>query len=47
MIVKKLLNQDVIHNIKLRNKENPKADLHTYIYTQVSEVSRVETGLKC
>ncbi|XP_045128204.1 unextended protein-like isoform X1 [Portunus trituberculatus] len=34
MVVKKLLNQDVIHNIKLRNKENPKADLHSYIYTQ-------------
>lgn len=36
MIVKKLLNQDVIHTVKLRNKENPKADSHAYIYTQVN-----------
>ena len=35
LIVKKLLNQDVIHSIKPRNKDNPKADLHSYIYTQV------------
>ncbi|XP_050734482.1 unextended protein-like isoform X2 [Eriocheir sinensis] len=34
LIVKKLLNQDVIHTIKLRNKENPKADSQSYIYTQ-------------
>ncbi|XP_045597380.1 unextended protein [Procambarus clarkii] len=34
MIVKKLLNQDVIHSIKLRNKEHSKTDQHTFIYTQ-------------
>lgn len=34
-IVKKLLNQDVIHSIKLRNKEQSRADTSTYIYTQV------------
>ncbi|KAK4293929.1 hypothetical protein Pmani_033418 [Petrolisthes manimaculis] len=33
-IVKKLLNQDVIHNIKFRNKEQSKTDISTYIYTQ-------------
>ncbi|XP_037787511.1 metal transporter CNNM4-like [Penaeus monodon] len=35
IIVKKLLTQDVIHCIKLRtNKEQSKADQHTYIYMQ-------------
>lgn len=37
-IVKKLLNQDVIHSIKLRNKEQSRADTSTYIYTQVSSL---------
>lgn len=37
IIVKKLLTQDVIHCIKLRtNKEQSRADQHTYIYMQVS-----------
>ncbi|XP_042206392.1 unextended protein-like [Homarus americanus] len=35
MIVKKLLNQDVIHSIKLRHKEQSRVDQqHTYLYTQ-------------